>query len=42
MHFLVHPLMPKRAQNSSSNGEPDAAVEDTLHGRVNVTLEGAP
>ena len=42
MHFLVHPLMRKSAQSNSSNGRPDAALEGTLNGVVNVTLEGAP
>ena len=27
--------------NNSSNGGPDAALEDTLHGGVNIALEGA-
>ena len=34
--------MRKSAQNNSSNNGPDAALECTLHDRVNVTLEGAP
>ena len=34
--------MRKGAQNNSSNGGPDVALENTLHGEVNVTLEGAP
>ena len=34
--------MRKSAKNNSSNGGPDTALEDTLHGEVNVTLEGAP
>ena len=34
--------MRRSAQNNSSNGGPDAAIEGTLHGRVNVALEGAP
>ena len=42
MLFLVHPLMIKIAQSHSSNGGPDAALEGTLHGGINVTLEGAP
>ena len=33
--------MRKSAQNNSSNNGPDAALECTLHDRVNVTLEGA-
>ena len=31
--------MRKRAQNNSSNGLPDAALEGTLHDRLNVALE---
>ena len=42
MLFLVHPLMGKNAQSNSANGGPDAALEGTLHGGVNVTLEYAP
>ena len=34
--------MHKSAQNNSSNDGPDTALEGTLHGGVNVTLEGAP
>ena len=34
--------MDKRAQNSSSNDGPDAALEGKFHGGVNVALEGAP
>ena len=34
--------MHKSAQNNSSNGGPDAALEGTLHSEVNVGLEGAP
>ena len=33
--------MRKRAHNNSSNGGPYAALEGTLHGRLNVALEGA-
>ena len=33
--------MLKSAQNYSSNGGPDAALEITLHGEVNVALEVA-
>ena len=42
LHLLVHSLMCKSAQNNSSNGEPDAALEGTLYDRVNVALESAP
>ena len=41
-HLFVHTLMRRSAQNNSSNGGPDAAIGDTLHGRGNVALEGAP
>ena len=34
--------MHKSAQNNSSNDGPDAALEDTFHGGVNVALEDAP
>ena len=34
--------MRKSPQNNSPNGGPDAALEGTLYGRVNVSLEGAP
>ena len=34
--------MHKSAQNNSSSGGPDAALEGTLHGGVNVALKGAP
>ena len=34
--------MRKSAQNNSSDGGPDAAIEGTLHGGLNVALEGAP
>ena len=34
--------MRKSAQSNSANGGPDAALEGTLHGGVNVALEGAP
>ena len=34
--------MRKSAQNNSCNGGPDAALEDILHGGVNVVLEDAP
>ena len=34
--------MRKSAQNNASNGEPDATLEGTLHGGVDVALEGAP
>ena len=34
--------MRRIAQNNSSNGGLDAAIEGTLHGGVNVGLEGAP
>ena len=30
------------AQNHSSSAGPDAALEGTLHGGLNVVLEGAP
>ena len=40
--MLVHSLMRQSAQNNSSNGGPDAALEGTLHVVVNDTLEGAP
>ena len=30
-----------KCTNNSSNGEPDAALKGTLHGGVNVALEGA-
>ena len=33
--------MRKSAQNNSSDGGPDAVIEDTLHGGLNVALEGA-
>ena len=42
MHFLVYQLMRKGAQNNSSNGGHDAALEGTLHSEVSVALEGAP
>ena len=42
LHLFVHTLMRRSAQNNSSNGEPYATLEGTLHGRVNVALEGAP
>ena len=34
--------MRKSAQNNSSNGGPDAALESTLHGGFNVALKGPP
>ena len=34
--------MHKSGQNNSSNGGPDAALEGTLYGRVNVSIEGVP
>ena len=34
--------MRKNAQNNSSNGGLDAALEGTPHNEVNVALEGAP
>ena len=34
--------MRKNAQNNSSNGGPDAALEGTLHSEVNGALEGEP
>ena len=37
----MHQLMRKSAQNNSSNDEPDAALEGTLHSEVNVALKGA-
>ena len=42
MNFLVHLLMRKSAKNNSSNVRTDTALEGTLHGGVNFTLEGAP
>ena len=42
LHFLVYQLMRKGAQNNSSNGGHDAALEGTLHSEVSVALEGAP
>ena len=39
---MVHSLMRKSEQNHLLNGGPDSAPEDTLHGEVNVSLEGAP
>ena len=34
--------MHKSEQNNPSNGEPDAALEGTLYGKLNVALEDAP
>ena len=34
--------MHKSAQSNSANGGPDAALEGTLNGGVNITLECAP
>ena len=34
--------MRKSAQNNSSNGRPDVALESILHGELNVALQGAP
>ena len=31
-----------KMQNNSSNDGPDAALEGTLNGGINVALEGAP
>ena len=42
MRLLFDSLMRKSAHNNSSNGEPDAALEGTLHGGLHVALEGAP
>ena len=41
-HLLIQSLMHKCAQNNSSNNGPDAALEGTFHGEVNVTLESIP
>ena len=38
----MHSLMRKSGQNHLLNGGPDSAPEGTLHGEVNVSLEGAP
>ena len=40
LHWFVHSLMRKGAQNNSSSGGTDAALEDTRHGGINVALEG--
>ena len=39
---MVHSLMRKNAQNNSSKGGPDALLQSTLYGGVNVALKGAP
>ena len=35
-------IMHKNAQNNWSDGGLDAALESTLHGGLNVVLEGVP
>ena len=40
--FFMHCLMRKHVQNNSSNSGPDATLEGTLHGGVDVALEDAP
>ena len=42
LHLLVDSLMHKSIQYNSSSGEPDAAVDGTLHGGLNVATEGTP
>ena len=39
LHLMMQWLMHKCVQNSSSNGEPDAAIEDTLDGGLNVGFQ---
>ena len=42
LNFLVHSLMHTSAQSNSFNSGPDATLECTLHGGVNVVLDGEP
>ena len=41
LHLLVHSLMRESAHNNSCSGGPDAALESTFHGGLNVALESA-
>ena len=41
-HLLIQSLIHKCAQSNSSNNGPDAALEGTFHGEVNVKLESIP
>ena len=36
----MHSLIRKSAENNSANGGPNAALECTFHGELNVALEG--
>ena len=42
MHLSCTCIALANIANNSSNGRPDAALKDTLHGGVNVAFEGAP
>ena len=41
MHHQMYPQVQK-CINNSSNGGYDAGLEGTLHGGVNIALEGTP